>query len=417
MDFEDTPEEAAFRKQVSEFLSANAKLKGAEGIKNPYAPTPPDYDRTDVSESKAWQKKKADAGWACLTWPKEYGGRDASTMESIIWGQEEAKYDVPPNVFGIGQGIHGPVLMAHGTPEQKDKHLNRLLTGEDIWCQLFSEPGAGSDLAAVRTKAERDGDEWVINGQKIWTSGAQYCDYGILLTRTDPNVAKHKGLTMFIVDMKSPGIDIRPIKQITGGAVFNEVFFDNVRIPHSWIIGEADKGWDVTITVLMNERKAISSPEMAVNMDPNNLIDLVKSVMIDGKPAIEDTSVRQKLAHYLTLLKAAENNSSRMLSALSGGGIPGPEGSLNKLLMPPLIQEIASFLTELQGTMSSVRDPEYSEMEAFWQDYYLGIPGMRIGGGTDEIQRNIIGERILGLPAEPRLDKDLAFNQVPVAGS
>ena len=233
MDFNDTKEEAKFRDEVSSWLSANADKK--EHAKDIYRPAEmsgesESGESSALKDAKAWQAKKYDAGWACLHWPKDYGGRDASPMERVIWGQEESKFKVPGGFFEIGQGMAGPVLMLYATEEQKKRYLPPMAKGEEIWCQLFSEPGAGSDLAGIKTKAELDGDTWTINGQKVWTSGAHYSDYGIIVTRSDFSAPKHKGLTYFFLDMKSPGVEVRPIKQITGGANFNEVYFTDVKI-------------------------------------------------------------------------------------------------------------------------------------------------------------------------------------------
>lgn len=412
MDMNDSPEEAEFRKEVDQWLSANAKLRPPGAKQLQMFDADESKDRNDVSDSKAWLLKKAEAGWAAMTWPKEYGGREATPMQSVVWAQEEKKYDVPANVFMAGQGMVGPMLMTHGTVAQKDRYIKKILTGEEVWCQLFSEPGAGSDLAGVRTKAEKDGDEWVINGQKVWTSGAHYSDFGILLARSDPSVAKHKGLSFFILDMKTPGVDIRPIKQITGAEHFNEVFFDNVRIPAEDMIESPGDGWKVALTVLMNERMMITNMAVAGGIPPEDLITMAKTSYVSGQPAILDTSVRQRLADFIARLKAMEFGSARTLTAISKGRVPGPEGSIAKLANASLNLEIASFAAELQGSLSSILDSSVPG-EARWQELFVGSPGGRIGGGTDEIQRNIIGERILGLPAEPRLDKNLAYSEIP----
>lgn len=412
MDMNDTPEEAAFRTEVRQWLSANAKLRPPGAKQAQIFDADESKDRNDISDSKAWLRKKADAGWAVITWPEEYGGRNATQMQSVIWAQEEKKYDVPSNVFLAGQGMVGPMLMTHGSAAQKERYIKNILTGEEVWCQLFSEPGAGSDLAGVRTKAEQDGDEWVINGQKVWTSGGHYSDYGILLARSDPNVAKHKGLSFFIVDMDTPGIEIRPIKQITGADHFNEVFFDNVRIPAANMIESPGDGWKVALTVLMNERMMIANLAVAGGIPPQDLIDMATQTYVNGRPAIEDSSVRQRLADFIARLKAMEFGSARTLTAISKGRIPGPEGSISKLANASLNLEIGSYTSELQGALSAILEPSVPG-EARWQELFLGSPAGRIGGGTDEIQRNIIGERILGLPAEPRLDKNLAYNEIP----
>ena len=252
MDFKDTPEEATFRSTAAAWLAENQlTAEDKQGL-----------SRLDVA--KLWQKRKYDGGWACIGWDEKYGGRGASAIERVIWDQEEGKYDVPSRFFVIGQGMIAPTIMAWSTREYCDQFLPKLASGEEIWCQLFSEPASGSDLAALRTKAEKDGDEWVINGQKIWTSGAHYSDYGMIVTRTDPTVAKHKGLTAFLVDMKAAGVETKPIKQLTGDADFNEVYFTDVRIPDSYRLGEVGQGWQVALTTLMNERLAIGAAARAL---------------------------------------------------------------------------------------------------------------------------------------------------------
>ena len=270
MDFNDTPAEAKFRDEARSWLKANVPTAAElEGL---------DY----IGKAKLWQKRKYDAGWACLRWPKEYGGRGASAIEAVIWGQEESKYETPQSIFTIGQGMAAPTLMAYANDEHKQRFLPKLASGEEIWCQLFSEPAGGSDLAALRTSSEKRGDEWIVNGQKIWTSGAHYSDWGILVTRSDPTVPKHKGLTYFFLNMKSPGIEIKPIKQISGGANFNEVYFTDVRIPDSQRLGAVGQGWSVSLTTLMNERATIGGGGMGVNF--NVAYKLAQKVMIDDRP-------------------------------------------------------------------------------------------------------------------------------------
>ncbi|MEE2783555.1 MAG: acyl-CoA dehydrogenase family protein [Pseudomonadota bacterium] len=401
MDFDDTSEELAFREEVRTWLEANvpteAELEGLDGIER----------------AKFWQKRKADAGWACIRWPEEFGGRDATAIENVIFNQEEAKVNSPETgVFGIGQGMAAPTMMTWANEEQKQRFIPRLASGEDIWCQLFSEPAGGSDLAALRTKAERDGDDWVINGQKIWTSGAHYSDWAILVVRTDPNVAKHKGLSYFFLDMKSPGIEIKPIKQISGDANFNEVYFTDVRIPDSQRLGEVGQGWQVALTTLMNERASIGAGGGGTKFD--SVKKLAKSVRIDGKPAIEDSHVRAKLASWYVQEAGLKYTIYRTLSALSRGDIPGPENSIGKYVGGKKSQDMASFAIDLLEQQGIVRDRDQDEaFQALFQDTYMAIPGMRIAGGTDEIMANIIAERVLGLPQEPRMDKGIPFSEVP----
>ena len=403
MDFADTQEEAAFRQEAADWLKANAPSKqDLEGM-------------DEIEAAKFWQKKKYDAGWACITWNKEFGGRGATAIQSVIWNQEESKYDVPQGVFQIGQGMAAPTLMTWGQPEHHERYLPKLASGEEIWCQLFSEPAGGSDLAALRTKAEKEGDDWIINGQKIWTSGAHYSDYGILVVRTDPNVAKHKGLSYFFLDMKSPGVEIKPIKQLTGGAGFNEVYFTDVRIPDSQRLGEVGQGWQVALTTLMNERAAIGGGGGGVNVDL--AYKIASEVMIDGKTATQDSAVRAKLANWYVPESGLKFTGYRSMTALSKGTTPGPENSIGKLVGAPKNQEMASFCMDLMEMNGAIWDEELSKEAGLVQMSYMGSPGLRIAGGTDEIMANIIAERVLGLPQEPRMDKGMPFTDVPTGGS
>ena len=409
MDFNDTPEEAAFRAEARAWLEANAEPKGPEDVGGDMLGenTTPDV----VAEAQAWQKKKADGGWACLTWPEEYGGRNATSIQSVIWRQEESKFKSGAPIFGIGLGMCGPTIMAHGTDEQKKRWLPKMLSGEEIWCQLFSEPAAGSDLAGLRTMAVKDGDEWAVNGQKISTTGAHFCDWGILVVRTDTNAVKHAGLSYFVVDMHSPGIEIRPITQINGGKGFNEVFFNDVRIPDANRLSEVGNGWAVAITTLMNERSSIGSSSTGGGV--SDLIKLAEQMEIDGQPAIEDSSVRERIADFYVRSKGLQYTSMRSLSALSQGKTPGPEASMGKLVGAFLAQEVSAFGMELAGAASATLDEDVTPMSAEWQQRYLGIPGLRIAGGTDEVLRNIIAERVLGLPPETRADKGIPFKDIP----
>jgi len=409
MDFNDTHEEAAFRAEARAWLEANAELRGPDDSGG--VDLGERVDDETIRSAKAWQKKKADAGWACIRWPEEYGGRGASAIQGVIWGQEESKFKTAPNIFGIGHGMCGPTVMTHGTPEQKERWIPKLLSGEEIWCQLFSEPSAGSDLAGLRSTAVPDGDDWIVNGQKIWTTGAQFCDWGILVVRSDATAAKHAGLTYFVVDMHSPGIEVKPIVQINGGTGFNEVFFDDVRIPDANRLSEVGNGWAVAITTLMNERASIGSGGGRAGI--GELLRIAREVELSGAAAIEDSGVRQKIADFYVRSKALQYTGNRTVSALSQGKTPGPEASLGKLVGGVLIQDIAAYGIELQGEAGLLNDEEHTAHEGAWQERYLGIPGLRIAGGTDEVLRNIIAERVLGLPPEARADKGVAFKDIP----
>jgi len=416
MNFDDTPEEAAFRAVARDWIQANApkeleaELKGGGFGNNGLKSVDP------IQVAKAWQKKKAEAGWACLHWPKAYGGRGATPIERVIWGQEEGVYGALSGLFIIGHGMCGPTVMAWADEETKQRLLPPLASGEHIWCQLFSEPAGGSDLAGLRTAAvpATDGSgDWIINGQKIWTSGAQHSDYGIVITRTDPNVAKHKGLTMFWIDMKSPGIDIRPIKQANGQSGFNEVYFTDVRIPDSQRLGAVGDGWKVSLTTLMNERLSIGS---GMPTGFPELFDFCMNLQTEDGLAIDDRSVRSRLAGYAVKASGLKYTGMRAISALSRGETPGPENSIGKLVAGATMQELAMFALDLQGQGGVVSDPEIAAAGARFQQMLLRSPATRVEGGTDEILRNIIAERVLGLPGDIRVDKDVAFKDIPTSG-
>ncbi len=399
MDFSDSPAEAAFREEARSWLAANIPGEvELEGL---------DY----VDRAKLWQKRKYDAGWACIRWPREYGGRDANAIEQVILNQEEARFDTPMSIFMIGQGMAAPTLMTYGNDDDKARYLPDLASGEKVWCQLFSEPAGGSDLAALRTRSVRDGDDWIINGQKIWTSGAQYSDYGIMVTRSDPTVAKHKGLTYFYLDMKSPGIEIKPIRQISGPSNFNEVYFTDVRIPDAQRLGEVGQGWQVSLTTLMNERASIGAGGAGVNFDL--AYKLAQRISLDDAPAIEDRAVRAKLADWYVQESGLKFTGYRTLSALSRGEIPGPESSIGKAVGAPKTQDMASFCMDLLEMAGAISDPDLAEEAGLIQMTYMGAPGGRIAGGTDEIMLNILAERVLGMPQEPRVDKGIPFNEIP----
>ena len=414
MNFDDTPEEAAFRSEVRAWIDANAPKHLREPLSNAgFGSGPQGFDT--MAEAKAWQKKKAEAGWACLHWPKEYGGRGATPIERVIWGQEEGVYSALGGTFIIGHGMCGPTMMAYASEDQKRRFLPPLAAGEEIWCQLFSEPAGGSDLAGLRTRAEPDGDDWIINGQKIWTSGAQYSDWGILITRTDPTVPKHKGMTMFFLDMRSPGIEIRPIKQANGQSGFNEVYFTDVRIPGAQRLGPVNGGWQVSLTTLMNERLSIGS---GMSTGFPELLDFCCRIeTADGTLAVDDKAVRSKLATWACRQSGLKYTGFRAISALSRGETPGPENSIGKLVAGPTMQDIAAFALDLQAQAGVLVDPEVAAAVGRFQAMLLRSPATRVEGGTDEILRNIIAERVLGLPADIRVDKDVPFNQIPTSAA
>jgi alkylation response protein AidB-like acyl-CoA dehydrogenase len=392
MDFNFTPEEDAFRQELRTWLQENL----------PQSYDPQEFDRIDADTrfefQRTWQKNAHDSSWVGIHWPKEYGGRGANLMEMFIYNQEMYKAHAPRFANTLGLLMSGPTVIHWGTEEQKRRYLPRILSGEEIWCEGLSEPNAGSDLASLQTRAVEDGDYFVINGQKVWTSYAHRADFIQLFVRTDPNAPKHRGITCLIVDMKTPGVTVRPLVQITGDAEFNEVFFEDVRVPRTNMLGPLHEGWKVLVTTLMHERAGIGS-ELPVHRQLAELIRVAKSVEIDGKPATEDPAVRQKLAQFAIECKAITYNMFRSFSKRLKGNPPGPEGSINKVHGSELNGRIALFATELLGPYAQVMQGSPHAIDnGRWPRSALWYRLLTIGGGTSEIQRGILGDRILGLP-------------------
>ena len=347
MNFDDTPQEAAFRAKAREWIDANApKQFEAELSKSSLGRIR--LQKADIVEvGKAWQKKKAEGGWACLQWPKEYGGRGATPIERVIWQQEEGVYGKLTQPFQIGEGMCGPTVMAYGSEEHKRHYLPKLASGEQIWCQLFSEPAGGSDVAGLRTRAEKKGDNWIINGQKIWTSGAHYSDYGLLITRTDPNVPKHKGLTMFFLDMKSPGVEVQADQAGQRHAgIQRGVISPMCVIPDHQRLGAVGDGWNVSLTTLMNERMSIGA-RLATGFP--EMFEFCSNLMTEDGLAIDDRATRSKLASWAVKASGLKYTSYRAISALSKGERPGPENSIGKLVAGSMLQDIAIYAMDLEG--------------------------------------------------------------------
>jgi alkylation response protein AidB-like acyl-CoA dehydrogenase len=396
VDLNDTPEQAAYREQVRRWLEehrdeappVSSTRAGAE-------------DESYLRARRAWQGKLAAGGLAGVTWPREFGGQGLGPIEQVIVNQEIGRAAVPGILDVIGIGMLGPCLIAHGTDEQKSRHLGPMLHGDEVWCQMFSEPAAGSDLAAVQTRARLEGDEYVLNGQKVWTTNAQFASFGLLLARTNPDVPKHKGMTMFIIPMDAPGITVRGLRQISGEAEFNEVFFDDVRIPADLVVGGVDNGWGTALTVLMYERVTIGlgSEGMGYRADR-----FAKALAQDPSVA-KDKSVRKALGEIGTELLALRFASYRALSALSKGQIPGPEAGLSKVTTVNAAIAAGDLIADVLGPEALDDDSEWAYMISF-------LPGLKSAGGTEQILRNTIGERVLGLPPEPRLDKGIPFSEL-----
>ena len=394
MDFNDTPEEAEFRKEARAFLEKHLNLKSGAGGR---------HRATDgfLKRAREWQKTKAEGGFAQITWPREWGGRGGTAMQQVIWNQEEGKFDAPVGPFAIGLGMCVPTVIAFGSDDHKKRYVKPALQGEEIWCQLFSEPAAGSDVAGVKTRAIKDGDEWVINGQKVWTTGAHFSDYGILLTRTDPKAPKHKGLTMFVVDMKQKGVEAKPIHQASGGREFNEVYFTDVRIPDSDRLGDIGAGWKVALVTLMNERLAVGG---SPGPDWKEIMHYAR-----GTGALTDQAFREKLADWYVAAQGYSLTKFRTQTALSRGETPGPENSIGKIITANQLQDICNSAIEMQDHYGIMTDPDTMPANALFQQSFMWAPGLRIAGGTDEILKNIIAERVLGLPQDVRIDKDVPF--------
>ena len=394
MDFRYTPEQEAFRSDLRGWLAANLSpdLCVDDAKDERIAP-----DKETFDLRRAWQRTMYDAGWVGTAWPQEYGGRGATLLEQVVFEEEYTRARAPVLPGNSGISLCGPTLMQWGTPAQKERFLQRTLSGETIWCQGYSEPGAGSDLASLQTKAADMGDNFIVNGQKVWTSGAQYADWIFMLVRTDPDAPKHKGISYILVDKSTPGITVRPLVLLTGHAHFNEVFFEDVKVPKENLVGEKNEGWKVTVTTLAYERAGAG----VSNHDDQimRLVALAKDVPIDGRPAWEQAWVRQKLVQLKTDSESLKYTRMRGITRMLKGQPPGPEGSMLKLCGSELGVRIATFATELLGAHTMVNEPsEFVPDAPRWFNRMLSARQYTISAGTSEIQRNIMGERVLGLP-------------------
>ena len=393
MDFRDSPREAAFRAEARAFLEAQRPERWEhpfdEGV---------DEERL-LAQSKAWQRTLFENGWAAILWPQEFGGRGLGPIEALIWNEELARAGLGESLFVVGIAMAGPTIIAHGSPEQKQRFLAPLLRGDEIWCQLFSEPGAGSDLANLSARAVRDGSDWIVSGQKTWCSGGHYADFGILLARSDPSVPKHKGITYFLLDMRAPGVEIRPLRQMTGGSHFNEVFLNEVHLPDSARLGPEGMGWAAAMTTLLNERMALGGTSGFFSFD---------ELLAHARAARERLSevTRDEIARLYTWNKTLDLLNARVMTKLGRGINPDAESSVMKLALGRILTLGAELGLRLAG-------PRALERHGTWQHQFLTAPSLHIAGGTDEIQKNLVAERVLGLPREPRLDRDLPFDQLP----
>jgi alkylation response protein AidB-like acyl-CoA dehydrogenase len=393
VDLNDTPPQADYREKVRSWLEAHKdEAPPRQGSSE---------DGAYIDARRSWQRTLAEAGLAGVTWPAEYGGQGLGPIEQVIVNQEIGSADVPGILDVIGIGMLGPCLIAHGSEEQKSRHLGPMLHGDEVWCQMFSEPAAGSDLAAIQTRARQDEDgSWTLNGQKVWTTNAQFASFGLLLARTDPDVPKHKGLTMFIVPMDADGVTVRGLRQISGEAEFNEVFFDDVRLDQDAVVGGVGNGWGTALTVLMFERLTIGFGADSYG-SPGRLTAAVAA----DPAARRDADVRQRLGVALGELLAVRFNGYRALTMLARGQIPGPEAGLAKVTMVNAAIAATDLGADVLGLDALAPDSGWAYSISF-------LPGLKSAGGTEQILRNTVGERVLGLPPEPRLDKGVPFSEL-----
>ncbi len=397
MDLDDTPEQAAYRAQARSWLEEHSSeapvLTGPGALQ----------DEAEILKARRiWQGKLAEAGLAGVTWPKEYGGQGLGPIEQVLSNQEIARAKVPGILDAIGVGMLGPTIIAHGSEEQKTRYLGAMLHGDEVWCQLFSEPAAGSDLAAVQTRARKQDDgSWRLTGQKVWTTNAQFASYGLLLARTDADVPKHKGLTMFIVPMDAEGVTIRGLRQISGEAEFNEVFFDDVAIDADAVVGGVGNGWGTALTTLMFERVTIGLGGEGLGYNSTRFAGAIAA----DPDARRDPEVRHQLGEIASELLAVRFTGYRTLTALQKGQIPGPEAGLAKVTIVSGAIKAGDLIADVAGPDALLEDSEWAYMISF-------LPGLKSAGGTEEILRNTIGERVLGLPPEPRLDKGIPFSEL-----
>jgi alkylation response protein AidB-like acyl-CoA dehydrogenase len=394
MDLNLTSSEQAFRDEFRAWLGSNIPAEW-----DPAAAHDED-SRQRFDFLRAWQKKMFEAGWAGIHWPKEYGGRGVTLIEQTIFIEEMARAAAPPLINVLGLSLLGPTLIAYGTEDQKQRFLAKILSADEIWCQGYSEPNAGSDLAALRSEAVLEGDHFIVNGQKTWTSYGHFADWCFAVVRTDPDVPKHKGLTYILIDMHSPGISVRPLKQMTGDSEFNEVSFQNVRVPVENVVGKINGGWEIAIATLMFERGTLgASLQITFKRQIERLIELSRTTERDGRPASADPIIRQKLAQIYSEIEVFRLNQMRTITRMSKSGVPGPEGSIQKIFWSEMNQRMQQVAMEMLGPFGQLtRGSDYAVDHGQWAHAYLRSRGNTIEAGTSEIQRNIIGHFVLGLP-------------------
>jgi alkylation response protein AidB-like acyl-CoA dehydrogenase len=392
MDLSFTPEQEAFRRQVRTWIKANLPVRERD------APPPEQGDPKRIRAMKDWQRKLYDAGYVAMGWPKEYGGHGADVVQQSIVNEELVLARAPGLIGMMGIQMVGPTLMKFGSEEQRRRHLPKVLTAEEIWCQGYSEPGSGSDLASLKTRAELVGDEFIVNGQKVWTSNAQWADWMFCLVRTDPAAPKHKGISYILIDMQSPGITVRPLIQMTGDPGFNEVFFEDLRVPRTNLVGELNQGWQVANATLAHERNMLGSTTRTQQMF-NGLLRLAQSRERYGRPAADDPVIRQRLADLMIRVEAMKYHALRQLTDTIRKRSPGIGASVNKLVSTELNHDIAAMALEIMGSYGLLaRHARHVLDRGSWPIEFMFTLGLVIGGGTSQIQKNIISERGLGMP-------------------
>ena len=414
------PTEAEFRAEAHAFLASHCAPREKESTRkwgegsdkvSVFEEKSKEAEARDVANAKTWRGQMFDAGFGWITGPAQFGGRGLPGTYQRMYDDEASNFSTPNlGMFQIGLGMVAPTILAHASDTAKSAYLEKMWRGDIVGCQLFSEPGAGSDLASLQMKAEKDGDEWILTGQKVWTTGAQFSDLGEVICRTDPNLPKHKGLTGFIVDMHAPGVEVRPLRQMTGGASFNEVFFSEVRVADDHRLGDINQGWTVALTTLMNERAAIGGgggSSRAGNMG----IDFLAS-MTDAMGKLNDPVIRQMLVDIHINSEVSRFTGMRAMAKIKAGQLPGPEMSIGKLALAKNMMRVSDFVSTVLGAKITANSGEWGTYS--WSDFVLGAPGMRIAGGSDEVMRNIIGERVLGLQKEPGIDSNSPFKDIKV---